>query len=351
VESGSDVWATLMWGLRRYAALVLAMVLILGVLVPLLLNRRTPEFQATAQVGPTGPLVLANTTPLPRIAESVFNNGAVEESLRSMLKQPKGNIIPSKVQLIAAQDNLVLEVVAQAPSGKQAIAIANQAAIAFVIELGKYQNSVAAFSVQHHAGFAKKVPKLAGGSASVALGLLAGLLAGVALVGLLLVFRRPVVDTSAAQEVTGSPVVGRISLPRHGHSGVGDDRGVGLLCRRLLSTPASTIHVAAPSQAQAQLLAASMTEAFGHMGAARRPQKRSSDHSPDVSPVPKVVAPESTDAWLSSSDADSYTVLLAPEGISARKLRLFAERHDTGAPTGVVVVSSKGGRVKSRVKS
>jgi hypothetical protein len=348
VESGSDVWATLMWGLRRYAALVLAMVLILGVLVPLILSRRTPEFQATAQVGPTKALVLPNTTPLPRIAESVFNNGAVEESVRSMLKQPKGNIIPSKVQLIAAQDNLVLEVVAHAPSAKQAIAIANQAALAFVIELGKYQNSVAEFSLQHHAVLAKKVPKLAGGSASVALGLLAGLLAGVALVGLLLVFRRPVVDASAAQDVTGSPVIGRISLPRHGHSGVGDDRGVGLLCRRLLSTPASTIHVAAPSHAQAQLLAASMTEAFGHIGARR--QKRPGDHAGNVSPVPRVVAPESTEAWLSSSDADSYTVLVAPEGISARKLRLFAEGHDTGAPTGVVVVSTRGGRLKPVTK-
>jgi hypothetical protein len=348
-ESGSDVWATLMWGLRRYAALVLAMVLILGVLVPLMLSRRTPEYQATAQVGPTGQLVLTNTNPLPRIAESVFNNGAVELSVRSLLKQSKGNIIPSKVQLIAAQDNLVLEVQAQAPSAKQAIAIANQAALTFVIELGKYHDSVAPFALQHRAALAKKVPKLAGGSASVALGLIAGLLAGVALVGLLLVFRRPVVDASAAEDVTGSPVVGRISLPKHGHSG--DDRGVGLLCRRLLGTPASTIHVAAPSQAQAQLLAASMTEAFGHMGAARRPQKRPSDQSATVSPVPMVVAPDSTDAWLTSSDADSYTVLVAPEGISARKLRLFAERHDTGAPTGVVVVSSNGGRAKSRGKS
>jgi hypothetical protein len=350
VESGSDVWATLTWGLRRYAALVLAMVVVLGVLVPFALSRRTPEYQATAQVGPSKPLVLPNTNPLPRIAESVFNNGAVEQSVRAMLKQPNGNIIPSKVQLIAAQDNVVLEVVAHAPTAKQAMAIANQAALAFTIELGRYQFSVAEFQLQHRAILAKKVPKVAGGSASVALGLLAGLLAGVALVGLTMVFRRPVVDVSAAQDVTGSPVIGRISLPRHGPPGVADDRGIGLLCRRLLATPATTIHVAAPSQAQARLLAASMTEAFGHMRAARRPQKRSVDQPGSVSPVPKVVAPEDMDEWLSSSDAESYTVLVAPEGISARKLRLFAEGHDTGAPTGVVVVSTRGGRLKPVTK-
>ena len=349
MDGGSDVFGTLMWGLRRYAALVLAMVLLLGVLVPFVLSRRTAEYQATAQVGPSGPLVLPNTNPLPRIAESVFNNGAVEESVRTLIKQPNGNIIPSKVQLIAAQDNVVLEVVAHARTATQAMDIATQAAQAFVIELGKYQESVATFQLQHRAVLAKKVPKVAGGSASVALGLIAGLLAGVALVGLVLVFRRPVVDASTAQDITGSPVIGRIKLPRHGPPGGVDDRGIGLLCRRLLATPASTIHVVAPNQAQARLLAASMTEAFGQMRAGRRPQKRTAGQG-SVSPLPKVLAPEGAEAWRSSTDDQSYTVLLAPEGISTRTLRLFAEGHDTGAPRGVVVVGTHGGGLKSLAK-
>jgi hypothetical protein len=346
VEGGSDVWSTLTWGLRRYALLVLAMILLLGVLVPYFLSRRTPEYEATAQVGPSAKLLLPNTTPLPKIAESVFNNGAVEQAVRSLLKQPNGNVIPSRVQLIAAQDNLVLEVVAHAPTPKEAITIANAAASTFMFELNRYQYSVTTFTTQHNAVQAKKVPKVAGGSASVALGLLAGLLGGVALVGLMMVFRRPVVDASAAQDITGSPVIGRISLPRNGQGGVAADRGIGLLCRRLLATSASTIHVAAPSQAQARLLAASMTEAFGHMRTTRPPQKRSADQSGSLSPVPKVVAPENMDEWLSSSDDDCYTVLVAPEGMSSRKLRLFAEGHDTGAPTGVVVVTTRGGRLR-----
>jgi hypothetical protein len=341
VGSGSDVFATLLWGLRRYVLVVLTTVLALGVLVPLALSQRTAEYQATAQVGPSGKLALPNTTPLPRIAESVFNNGAVEESVRTLLHQPSGNIIPSKVQLIAAQDNLVLEVVAHASSAQEAIDIANNAAGAFVLELGKYQQSVATFSLTHKAILAKKVPKVAGGSASIVLGLVAGLLAGVALVGLLLVFRRPVVDASTAQDVTGLPVIGRITLPRHGPPGAGDGRGIALLCRRLLAASASTIQVAAPSQAQAQLLVRSMTEAFGQMSAGRRPPKRSgSPGGGSLPPVPRVVAPEGTVAWISAPHEDSYTVLLAPEGISSRTLRLFAEGHDTGSPTGVVLVST-----------
>ena len=86
-EGGTDAFATLLWGLRRYVALVLAMVLALGVLIPVLLSRRAEVYQATAQVGPTEQLELPNADPLPRIAESVFNNGAVEESIRKLLDQ------------------------------------------------------------------------------------------------------------------------------------------------------------------------------------------------------------------------------------------------------------------------
>ncbi|WP_151081402.1 hypothetical protein [Nocardioides cynanchi] len=345
-ERGSDVWATLMWGLRRYAVLVLAMVLLLGVLVPFLLSRRTAEYTATAQVGPSKPLLLPNTTPLPRFAESVFNNGAVEETVRGLLNQANGNVIPSKVQLIAAQDNVVLDVVAHARTAKQAIDIANAAAATLMFELNKYSDSVTTFTTQHNAILAKKVPKVAGGSMSVALGLLAGLLGGVALVGLLLVFRRPVVDASTVQEVTGSPVIGRVSLPRHGPPDASTDRGVGLLCRRLLGTPATAVNVAAPHSTQAQMLATSMTEVFGKIRTGRRPQKR--PNGTTASPVPKVQALDDAELWVSAPEEQSYTLLMAPEGISTRKLRLLAEGYDTGAPTGVVMVTRT--RTRGRLK-
>jgi len=348
-ETGTDVFTTLVWGLRRYALLVLAMVLALGVVVPVALSQRSPQYQATAQVGPVDKLLLPNTDPLPRIAESLFNNGAVEEAIRNLLHQPTGNVIPSKAELIAPQDNLVLEVVGHAPTANQAIEIANQAAQTFLTELNRYSKSVALFTFTHRAILAKKVPKLGGGSASVALGLFAGVLAGIGLVGLLMVIRRPVVDVGAAQVVTGAPVIGRLSLPRHGPPGAAGDRGIGLLSRRLLTTSASTIHIASPSHGQAQKVADLMVETYGRMPALRRPQQKRTAGQAHQSPLPKVLAPEGADEWICSPHHETYTVLLVPEGISTRRLRLFTEGHDTGAPTGVVMVSTNRGGAKRSV--
>jgi hypothetical protein len=205
---------------------------------------------------------------------------------------------------------------------------------------------VAPFVVAHQAVFAKKVPKFAGGYVSIALGLLAGLLAGFALVGLAMVVRRPVVDVSSAQDVTGSPVIGRIRLPRHGPGKLPpDDRAVGLL-GRLLVTSAATIHVAAPSQTQAEQFAGLLTEVFGRMPVVPSPQKKQGATVDSSSPRPKVVAPRGLDEWFCAHDERSYTILLAPEGISSRRLRLFAEEHDTGAPTGVVLVTPQRTRAK-----
>jgi hypothetical protein len=345
MDGGTDVFATLLWGLRRYAALVLALVLALGVLLPFALAQRSEVYTATAQVGPSNKFQLPNTTPLPRLAESVFNNGAVEQKIRAMLGQPKGNIIPSRVQLIAAQDNLVLEVVAKAPTAAQAIQIANQAATTFLLELSKYSKSVAEFQITHNAVLAKKVPKIGGGYLSVALGLLAGLLAGVGVVGLILVIRRPVVDPSTARVVTGSPVLGRVSMPRHGPPTAADTRTIGLLCRRLSTSTASSLHVVAPRKGLADRLADLMKESFMRMREMRRPQKRSGGQGSPPS-VPKVVAPDGAETWLMAADGATYTLLLAPEGISTRKLRAFTESHDTGGPRGVVMVTTHRGTGK-----
>jgi len=333
MDSGTDVFATLVWGLRRFALLLLVMVLALGVLVPVALAQRAEVYQATAQVGPDSKLVLPNTNPLPRFAESVFNNGAVEQRVRALLQQPSGNVIPSRVRLVAAQDNVVLDVVASAPTAKLAIDLANEAAVTFNSELNKYEGSVAVFTLQHSAVLAKKVPKLAGGYASVALGLVAGLLAGVGLIGLILVIRRPVVHPSTARDVTDSPVLGRITLPRHGAPSAWDSRAIGLLCRRLSNTGAATIHVVAPRAGQAERVADLMQDSFMRMGELRRGQKRTGGAQSGPAPVPNVAAPDGAESWLMAADS-TYTVLLAPEGISSRKLRSFTDTHDAGARVG-----------------
>jgi len=60
------------------------------------------------------------------------------------------------------------------------------------------------------------------------------------------------------------------------------------------------------------------------------------------------MATEKADDWICAPDDKAYTLLLAPQGISTRSLRLFAEAHDTGAPTGIVLVTTHRGHAKPK---
>jgi hypothetical protein len=62
--------------------------------------------------------------------------------------------------------------------------------------------------------------------------------------------------------------------------------------------------------------------------------------------VPNVAAPDGAEVWLAAADS-TYTVLVAPEGISSRKLRGFTDSHDTGDSRGVVLLSAHHRRAKS----
>lgn len=355
MNRGSDVFATLTWGLRRYAWLVAALVIIIGVLVPLGLAQRSPTYEARAQVGPSRALVLPNTNPLPRIAESVFNNGAVEQDIRDLLDQPQGNIIPSQVRLIAAQDNVVLEIVGSAKDAEHAIAIANEAASTFQIQLSNYNDSVAPFVVQHQAVQAKKVPKVAGGLLSVILGVVAGLVAGIGLVALILVLRRPVVDSAAAEDASGAPAIGRVSLTKKGGELAPKDlTGVGLLCRRILTTNPKVVYLAGPRPTQLRQLGGAMAAFMQRVSEARESSadENGENDEQDYLPTPGVVVLDgpSLELWARVPDDTSLTLLLAPEGIGSRRLRDLAEEHFTGTPAGVVLTTThrRGRRSKAK---
>src|SRR5690349_13241284 len=101
------------WGLRRYAWLVILFMAGVGVLGPWLLARGPTQFDAQAQVGPTGPLTFNNLDPLPTLGESVFNNGAVAATIRKSVIPPLPHtvsVIPQKVELVTSQDNVVFVV-------------------------------------------------------------------------------------------------------------------------------------------------------------------------------------------------------------------------------------------------
>ncbi len=112
MNRGADVFTALGWGLRKYAWVVVLLTVLVGVLVLFLLSRGTDNYQAQAQVSPLETLKLPNLDPLPRLGDSVFNNGAIADAIRTDQKLPRSaSVIPSQVELIAAQDNLIFTVI------------------------------------------------------------------------------------------------------------------------------------------------------------------------------------------------------------------------------------------------
>ncbi len=347
MNRGSDVLTTLMWGLRRYAWLVVLFVAGIGVLVPAIQSRSPAVYEARAQVAPIKPVLYSNLNPLPKLGDSTFTNGSVAAAVRDALQVSSSkDVIPGTVQLVTAQDNPIMEVVGRASKPDDAILVANVAAESLTVELNKLQFSVSTFSVTHKAVVsAKPSAKIAGGYLSIAVGLVAGLVAGVGAVALLLVLRRPVVDAAAAEDATGVPVLGRVRLPRSGGElDASDLMGIGLLCRRILSAGHRVVYVAGPARAHVEQLSDSMTEFMERVRSTAAERPETNGAGPDAAVSPRtaeivVLSGPSLEQWARVPDESSMTLLAVPEGITTRTLRTLADEHFTGTPAGVVLVA------------
>ena len=347
MDRSSDVGATWAWGLRRYAWVVALFVVGVGVLVPVAQARSSDVYEARSQVGPTRPLVLKNLDPLPRFAQSVFTNGAVAQDVRKQLGlAPDAAVIPGTVKLTTAQDNPVMVVEAKSGSPSTAVTVANKAAATFVVELNRYSGSVGTFAVQHSAvAPAKPAPKLAGGFWGIVVGALAGLVAGLGVVGLILVVRQPVVGADAAEAATGLPVLGTVRLPRSGPPEGNDLVGVGALARRLLREGHEVVYVTGPVQSQVDQVSASISTVLARAraaaqenGRAARTRRREARRKP---PTPEIVALETTsiEEWIGTPDNGGLTLLVVPEGIKARSLRTLVDQHASGNAAALALVT------------
>ncbi len=350
MNRGSDVLTTLMWGLRRYAWVVVLFVAGIGVLVPAIQSRAPAEYEARAQVGPIQPVIFSNLNPLPKLGDSAFTNGSVADAVRQALGvSASKDVIPGTVRLTTAQDNPVMEVIGRATKQETAVTVTDTAADQLVLELNKYAGSVSTFAVTHKAVVsATPTAKIAGGYLSIAIGLVAGLVAGIGAVALLLVLRRPVVDSAAAEDATGVPVLGRVRLPRTGSElDASDLMGIGLLCRRILTAGHKVVYVAGPARAQVEQLSASMTEFMERVqstatdSAATNGAARDDVTSPAAPRTAEIVvlSGPSLEQWARVPDDSSMTLLAVPEGITTRTLRNLADEHFTGTPAGVVLVA------------
>ena len=345
-----DAVGVLRWGLRKYAWVVALCVVVLGVVTPKLLTDAPKDYEAQAQVGPTEQLNLPNLDPLPRLGESIFNNGVVADAVRHLTYPPTPptvSVIPEQVELIAAQDNIIFSVVGHGQTASEAERIANVAAARFVGELNKYASSVSHFTVQQRATPPVKPVSNLSFPLAVAIGVLAGLLVGIGLVALLLVWRRPVIDADSAGHVTGAPVLARL---RFGRS-AGAARGLPRLCRRILSGGNGMLLLSGPrnTHSERQLLAADLAEVFARTG---RVISDADDLLPTrvaesqeltrdtADPADIVILREPSAVDVAARPSTALTLLVVREGVSSSSLRKFADEYLDEGDAGVVLVAS-----------
>lgn len=319
-----NVLGVLGWGLRKYAWIVAVCVLALGVLVPWLLSRSPVQYDAQAQVGPTDPLRFSNLDPLPRLGESVFTNGAVAATIRRSVQPPMPAatpVIPNRVELVTSQDNVVFVVVGHGSTPATAARFANLAATSFTAELNKYARSVGSFAVQKLATKPALPTDTFGGRLAETIGVVAGLVAGIGLVILVLAMTRPVLSAQDALEATGAQGFGRLRLARSGR-GV---RGLPQLIRRLRAHPADTVLVVGPrrSRADRRMLENDLTQILGPGGPA--------------------IVDGATPAQIATRPESSLVLLVVREGIGYGTLRRLAEQYLDGGESGVLLVHGHGG--------
>jgi len=267
----SDAISVLRWGLRHYTALFVACVISVAVIIPLLIAQGGTRYDASALV--VAQRLDMDLTALPRYAEATFGNGEVARAAAVQLggNAQEGSVIPGQVSLQAEQDSIVLQVVGHADSAQGAADLANTAAAAFVAQLNLPGEGVGTFNVQSEAvPPAQPVARLAGTPVALAVGLAAGVFLGLALVSLLLVLRRPVLDAADAAELTGVPVLGTVTLlrmrPRQ-LPAAGEVSGLVPACRRLLAMHPEIVLLmhAGKSEALRRQLCVAMARVLGRV--------------------------------------------------------------------------------------
>jgi hypothetical protein len=241
-EAYEDAASRLWWGLRRFAW-IFVVVLPITTGVSLLAASGAPtlgkQYKASALVIATE----RNFSPelFPRLADSVFNGGTVAEKAVQEGKLPidPQDLIPDYAALEPVQDNIVTRVVGLHSDPQLAAAIANSAASALVEELNKSGQGVGKFAVQDQARVPSSPDVTTARSVPVAVGLVAGVILGASLIGLILALRRPMLGAGEAAELVGAPVLGTPTLPpmRSGRPVEPQAvKGLSALAKRLLPT-------------------------------------------------------------------------------------------------------------------
>lgn len=362
MDHSGDVLQTLRWGLRKYAWVIVLLAVAAGAVLPILRAQSETFYEATATVQ-ANTLTLSNSDALPKTGEGIFNNGAVADQTRRVLDGDASTVvIPRFVELVAEQDSTLFQVVGRNADPDTAEKTANDAAAVFAREMSTSASAVGTFYVQHSAELSPTPVSRFGGGLTLLIAPLAGAVAGVGLIMLLLIWRQPVLGAASAEEITGTRVLGQITLP---HDRRQLDRGTvaGLagLARRLLSGGYSHMLLASPPRTdatRAQLLVGLERVLAGtrevrvlrgqgaavsfdrHTGDEQRRRPGDTEAHTSRSPLFLIDEPTVQDRALRPESA--IMTLVVPEGIGAGALRRAAEEYLDGDPMGVVLVRREG---------
>lgn len=202
----------LKWATLRYGWIVLLAALVGGLIaaqMPAVTGGST--YQAEAVV--TARDLTIEPEQLPQTAAAIFNAGEVARTAVDLADVGIDPIelIPEHVRLEPVENTVVLRVVAEEASPETAAALANGAARGLVMELQRLGAGVGRFAL-HTPATAPATPAEGPPLPPVVLGMAAGALFGLGVVGLIIATRRPVIGPNALTEALGVPVTGTLAL-------------------------------------------------------------------------------------------------------------------------------------------
>jgi capsular polysaccharide biosynthesis protein len=366
-ESGSDSIGVLRWGVRRHWQVFLVCVLLGAVVAPYAASSLEKPADAEA-------LVIAqrldmSLTALPRYGETVFDNGQVAQAVSQQFGAgvPLKDIVPDRASLIADQDSIVFRVVGHDPDPQTAADVANMAAATFVTALNTPGAGVGAFTLLSEA----ETPAAPGPPLSrrlaILVGVVAGIMLGLAAVSLLLAVRRPVIDAAGVDDATGVPALGVVTVPRTRRGQFArPDQFPGLIpvCRRLLRLKTPTIVLVSRSreerlrgQVSVALTSVLMRvrdvqfigpEDLHEVVAERRAALDGNSGRRDLPHADGLTVIDSNDPLDLVQPPDmTAAVLVAREGISSASLRAAVLEHLGGSAEARVLLVKRGRRAGS----
>lgn len=358
---GGDTVAALTWGAKRYAWLLLACLVLVGVLLPLQQLKKQEAFTAEALV--VASELTADTSVLPRYGAAIFDNGQVARVIAERYGDAGDleDVVPRRVSVVTEQDSLVFRVQGHARDVDTAVQLADTAAFAFVLELNKAGDGVGTFVVQ-----ATAVPPvesdepLRAAPYAISVGLAAGVVVALGVLMLLLVLRRPVVEALSARRATDLPLLGTVTLPRwpQGEEPALDEvAGLAPLCRQLLDWSPAEVVLTGPDTVtvERQQLAQALANAFEqvrHVDFVPPGQgaETAGERTEPAASRPILVVDGAGAVDLVAIGPRSVVLLVVPVGVAQSRLRRLAGEL-RGVPAGVVLVAGRRRRRRQTARS